>query len=419
MFSLTKTGTWRRPSWTAMVCPIICGKITLARDQVFRTLRSLRLFMSSMRPSRRASTNGPFLMERLIYRLLTPSVPTADDQIVALVLLDAGAQAHGRTSPLGLRRHAGRLLALATAVRMVARVHRRSAHLGPSTHVARTAGLADLLVLMVEVAHLADGRHALDAHPAHLARRQADGGEVALLGKQLGAAAGAPHDLPAATGDQLDVVDLGAERDAAHGQRIADPGLDVGSAGDAVADLQAVRQQHVALVAVGVVQQADASGAVRVVLDRRDPRRHAVLLALPVDHAIEPLVAAPLVANGQLALAVATGAAHELLGERLVRSVGGDLLERRAGHLAKPGRRRSIVAKWHRHTASKSSILSPAAIVTMAFFQPGTTPSVLRPRRFCLERTLTTRTSRTVTLNSASTAALMRNLFASRATANV
>src|SRR5579859_5552917 len=66
MFSVTKTGTWRRPSWTAMVCPIMCGKITLARDQVFSTLRSLRLFMSSTRPSRRASTYGPFLTDRLI-----------------------------------------------------------------------------------------------------------------------------------------------------------------------------------------------------------------------------------------------------------------------------------------------------------------------------------------------------------------
>src|SRR4026209_684239 len=127
MFSVMNTGTWRRPSWTAIVCPIIWGKITLARDQVFRTFRSLRLFMSSMRPSRRASTNGPFLTERLLYRLLTPSVPTADDQLVAPVFLDAGAQAYGRLAPLGLGRHAGRLLALTTAMWMVARVHGRAA----------------------------------------------------------------------------------------------------------------------------------------------------------------------------------------------------------------------------------------------------------------------------------------------------
>ena len=48
------------------MCPIICGKMTLARDQVLSTLRSFLLFISSMRPSRRASTNGPFFRERLI-----------------------------------------------------------------------------------------------------------------------------------------------------------------------------------------------------------------------------------------------------------------------------------------------------------------------------------------------------------------
>jgi hypothetical protein len=32
--SVTKTGTCLRPSWTAIVCPTISGKIVEARDQV-------------------------------------------------------------------------------------------------------------------------------------------------------------------------------------------------------------------------------------------------------------------------------------------------------------------------------------------------------------------------------------------------
>jgi hypothetical protein len=105
-----------------------------------------------------------------------------------------------------------------------------------------------------------------------------------------------------------------------------------------------VRQQHVALLAVRVVQQADAGGSVRVVLDRRDAGRHAGLVPLPVDDAVEALVAGSLVADRQLALAVATGAANEPLGERLVRLVGGDLVERRAGHLPEPGAGGSVAA---------------------------------------------------------------------------
>src|ERR671919_122615 len=70
---------------------------------------------------------------------------------------------------------------------------------------------------------------------------------------------------------------------------------------------ESVRQEHVALLAVGVVQQPDTRRAIRVVLDRRDARRHAEFVAPPVDHAVEPLVPASLVADGELALAVAPG----------------------------------------------------------------------------------------------------------------
>ena len=47
-----------------MVWPMNVGKMTDARDQVLTTFFSLRLFISSIRPRRRASTKGPFLMER-------------------------------------------------------------------------------------------------------------------------------------------------------------------------------------------------------------------------------------------------------------------------------------------------------------------------------------------------------------------
>src|SRR3954454_15876648 len=46
--------------------------------------------------------------------------------------------------------------------------------------------------------------------------------------------------------------------------------------GHDVADLQPRRRQDVALLAVGVMQQRDVRRAVRVVLDRRDLRGHAV-----------------------------------------------------------------------------------------------------------------------------------------------
>ena len=52
---------------------------------------------------------------------------------------------------------------------MVARVHDHAPDLGPLAHVAGPAGLAQVLVLVVQVADLADRGHALDADPADLA----------------------------------------------------------------------------------------------------------------------------------------------------------------------------------------------------------------------------------------------------------
>src|SRR6185503_11478768 len=130
------------------------GKITDARDQVLTTFFSLFLFICSMRPSRRGSMNGPFLIDRDIS---SPSpllpAPRADDQRAGPGA--AGAVAHGGLAPRRLRRHAGRGLALAAAMWMVTRIHDDAPDLRSLAHVAGAAGLAEVLVLVVQVAHLA------------------------------------------------------------------------------------------------------------------------------------------------------------------------------------------------------------------------------------------------------------------------
>src|SRR5690606_10219608 len=99
-------------------------------------------------------------------------------------------------APLGLapRRHrvtTTRGLALATTERVVDGVHGHTTGLGADALPAVAAGLADLDQLGLGVADLADGRPAVDGHPAHLGAREAQGGEVALLGHQLDARPGA------------------------------------------------------------------------------------------------------------------------------------------------------------------------------------------------------------------------------------
>src|SRR5690606_2642372 len=131
---------------------------------------------------------------------------------------------------------------------------------------AVAAGLADLDQLGFGVADDADGGPAVDRHAAHLGAGEPQGGELALLGDQLDARAGAAGHAPTAAGLELDVVDGGADRDVAHRHGVA--GTDLGAlAGlEHVADLHVARGQDVALGAVDVVQEEDPAVAVRVVL---------------------------------------------------------------------------------------------------------------------------------------------------------
>src|SRR6185436_18893556 len=126
------------------------------------------------------------LLDRTRHALAPLALPmaAADDQPPG-GLRATRAVAQGGLAPRRLGRHAGRRLALATTMRVIARGHRDAAHLGPLAHVPRAPGLAEALVLVLEVRHLPDRGEALRGHAPHLARGETDGGELALLGQEL------------------------------------------------------------------------------------------------------------------------------------------------------------------------------------------------------------------------------------------
>src|SRR5829696_3124011 len=273
------------------------------------------------------------------------AMPRADDESTRSSA--PGSIAHRGLAPWRLRGHARRGLALAAAVRMVPRVHDDAADLGPLAHVPRAAGLAEVLVLVIEIADLSDRGHAADADPAHLTRGQAHLGVLALLGQQLRGRPGGAHDLAALARNELDVVDRRAERDVRDRQRIADARLGGRPGNDHVADSQPVRQEHVPLLAVAVVQQPDPRRAVRVVFDRRDPCRHVVLVALEVDAPVVGLLAAATVAHREPTLVVPARPALHRLEQGLVRLGRRDLVEGRPGHAA--ATRRGWLVGTQRH----------------------------------------------------------------------
>src|SRR3954469_16309010 len=237
--------------------------------------------------------------------LATPLSAAADDELVRRLALLARAALLLAPRRGGVP--AARRLAFAAAQRVVHRVHGHAADGGTLVEPAGPAGLAERDQLVLGVAHDADGGPADALDEPHLAGREPERREPPLLGHQLDAGAGRAGHLGARAGLQLHGVDHGADRDVPQRQRVAGADVRALARHQAVADAHAGRREDVALLAVRVVEQGDTRAAVRVVLDRRDLRRHAVLVPAEVDDAVPPLVPAALVASGDLAGVVPAG----------------------------------------------------------------------------------------------------------------
>ena len=82
----------------------------------------------------------------------------------------------------------------------------------------------------------------------------------------------------------------------------------------------------VALLAVGVVQQRDARRAVGIVFDGGDGRRNTGFVPLEVDDAQLALVSAAAAPDGQVAAITASADALLRLGQRLVGTVGREVI---------------------------------------------------------------------------------------------
>src|SRR5581483_8782312 len=156
--------------------------------------------------------------------LAAPAAP--DDQLVGFLVLRARALAERRHAPRGDRVAAAFRLALAAAVRMVDRVHRRAANGGTLPEPAAATGFAARDVAVVDVADLTDRRAAREQHSPHLARREAERRVARVLRDELDAGAGRARHLAALARLQLDVVDERARRNVLERKRIAR--LDVG-----------------------------------------------------------------------------------------------------------------------------------------------------------------------------------------------
>src|SRR3954468_14691984 len=276
--------------------------------------------------------------------LLVGLAAADDERVAGLAATCAALGLAGRVDRVAAT---GRL-ALATAVRVVDRVHGDTADGRALALPAHPAGLAPVDVGLLGVADLADGRPAADVDVADLTGRHAQLRVRAVLRDELDRRAGRAGDLRAAAGTELDRVHGRTGRDVAQRQVVARLDVGAGTGLDDVALGEVLRSDDVALLTVGVVQQRDARRAVGVVLDVRDLGRDAVLVvATEVDDAVSTLVAATLVPGGDLAGRVATAGSAQRTQQRLLRGGAGDLGEVRDARTATTGGRRLVLADAH------------------------------------------------------------------------
>src|SRR5579875_373536 len=122
--------------------------------------------------------------------------PTNDVFIRALVM--ARLEAHRWFAPGRLWLPANWRASLATAVWVVNWVHHRATHMRTAAQIARAPSLAQANILVIKVAHLPDGRHAVQMNEPLLTGGHTHLGVVTLFRHQLRRHARAPHKLAAA-----------------------------------------------------------------------------------------------------------------------------------------------------------------------------------------------------------------------------
>lgn len=163
------------------VWPTKSGKMVEERLQVFKTRFSPEAthFLNTLQQSRLDERS--FLMLLPMFLLLSYFARLTNQLVRALVMF-AGLEAHGGLAPgshgVGMT---PRRAALAAAVRMVTGVHDRTADGGTPAHMTLTASFADVHVLVVQVADLADGG---DAVPGTAITE--DDEQVAVLRRAVG-----------------------------------------------------------------------------------------------------------------------------------------------------------------------------------------------------------------------------------------
>src|SRR5258706_4774903 len=159
-----------------------------------------------------------------------------------------------------------RSFSLAAAVRVIHRVHGHAAIVRLPSQPASLTSFAVGFVLVLDVADLADSGHAFHLYFSDLTGWQFQECDAAFARNQLGLRARGTRHLRTLAGPQFDVVHHGAGRNILERQRVSNQDVRFRARVDRASHFETHRANNVAFLAIGVVQQSNASGEVGIVL---------------------------------------------------------------------------------------------------------------------------------------------------------
>ena len=114
-------------------------------------------------------------------------------------------------------------------------------------------------------------------------------------------------------------MNLRAQRNIAYRQSIPGENVRVFTARDHLAHFQPYGSDDVALLAVEVGDQGDIRRAIRIIFDLRHTSRHAILVALKINYAIETLMSAAPTPHRDMPIVVASRDPYFRFEQRLFR----------------------------------------------------------------------------------------------------
>src|SRR5690606_39239360 len=244
---------------------------------------------------------------------------TTDNHVVC-ALVGPSLGTLGGEAPRRHRMTTTRSTPFTTTMRVVDRVHGDTTNGRTYAAPASGTGLAQGAQAVLTIGRFAQGGAALAEDLAHLAGTQANGDIGTFTGYQLNGCTGTAGNLSTLAGLQLDRVDSATHRNVAQRQTVARLDRRFGTVDQLIASNNTTGGDDVATLAIGILQQSNMSGTVRIVFDALNGGRDAILVATKIDQTIVLLVTAPTMTRGNAAIVVTTTGLALLLQQRCIGS---------------------------------------------------------------------------------------------------